>query len=63
MKRIIHSKKSVIVAADVPNLKSLSNLAENMMGISGIGGFKIGLTLAMQGLAAGGSMGRKKFRT
>jgi len=61
MKRIIHSKKSVIVAADVPNLKSLSNLAENMMGISGIGGFKIGLTLAMQGLAAAVSMVRKSL--
>lgn len=47
---IIQSKRSVIVAADVPNLGKLANLAEGMVGVTGIGGFKLGLTLAMQDL-------------
>ena len=52
MKKIILSSKSVIVAADVPNLGSLAELAEGMVGVTGIGGFKLGLTLAMQDLSA-----------
>lgn len=51
MNKIIQSKKSVIVAADVPNFESLANLAEGMVGVAGISAFKLGLTLAMQDLA------------
>ncbi len=50
MKRIISSGKSVIVAADVPTDVKLRSLTEGMVGIPGIGGFKLGLTLAIQDL-------------
>lgn len=51
MEKIIQSKKSVVVAADVPNMKSLSALAEAMVGVQGIGAFKIGLVLGLQNLS------------
>lgn len=61
MSKIIQSKKSVIVAADVPNLGRLANLAEGMVDVSGIGGFKLGLTLAMQDLSAAVSAVRRSL--
>lgn len=61
MERIIQSKKSVIVAADVPNLGKLASLAEAMKGVNGIGGIKLGLTLAMQDLFAAVSAVRKSL--
>jgi len=61
MEKIISSKKSVIVAADVPNLGNLANLAEAMVGIPGIGGFKIGLTLAMHDLMTAVSVVRRSL--
>jgi orotidine-5'-phosphate decarboxylase len=61
MGKIIQSKKSVIVAADVPNLGKLANLAEAMVGVNGIGGFKLGLTLAMQDLSAAVSAVRRSL--
>lgn len=59
--KIISAKKSVIVAADVPNLGGLANLAEAIAGIDGIGGIKLGLTLAMQDLMAAVSAVRKSL--
>lgn len=56
MKRIIGSKRSVVVAADVPNLDNLDFLARNMKGITGIGGFKLGITLGLQGLSTATSL-------
>ena len=48
MKRIIEAKRSVIVAADVPNLGALKKLASEVKGVPGIGGFKIGFRLAFK---------------
>lgn len=51
MQKIIKADKSVIVAADVPSLSKLDDLALAVQGVPGISAFKVGLTLAMQGLA------------
>lgn len=59
--RIIPSDKSVIVAADVSNLKRLADLAEGMKGVNGIGGFKLGFTLAMEDLTLAASAVRNKL--
>lgn len=48
--KIIRLKRSVIVAADVPTISDLQDLTVAMNGVPGISGFKIGLTLAMNGL-------------
>ena len=53
MKRIIESSRSVVVAADVPNLTALDFLAQNMKDISGIGGFKLGSVIGLEGLSWG----------
>jgi len=51
MGRIIERDRSVVVAADVPGrLDELEFLARNMLDIPGIGGFKLGITLGLQGL-------------
>ncbi|MDO8593607.1 MAG: hypothetical protein Q7R59_01755 [bacterium] len=50
--RIIPSKRSVIFAADVRGFLKLADLAQAMYGIDGIGGCKLGFTLAMQDLEA-----------
>lgn len=50
-KGIIPKDRSVVVAADVPDTKSLANLAKNMVGISGIGALKVGLVQGLQGLS------------
>lgn len=52
MKKIIPVKKSVIVAADVPNLSALSILAIATEGVPGISAFKLGFTTGLQGLEA-----------
>lgn len=51
MGKIIQRKKSIVFAADVPGFQELINSAHALKGIEGIGGIKIGFTLAMQGLA------------
>lgn len=51
MKRIISSRKSIIVAADVPNLSALADLA-GATDVPGISAFKLGFTTGLQGLAA-----------
>lgn len=61
MAKIIKLKKSVIVAADVPNLGKLASLAEAVTGVNGIGGIKLGLTLAMQDLFVAVSAVRKSL--
>jgi orotidine-5'-phosphate decarboxylase len=58
MKMIIESKRSVVVAADVSNLVELEFLVKNMMGIAGIGGFKLGITMGLQGLYSATSLVR-----
>lgn len=50
MAPIIERKRSVIVAADVPNRKALEFLAQNMTPIEGISGFKLGITAGLDGL-------------
>jgi len=50
MEKIITSKRSIIVAADVPDITSLGNLAEGMNEVVGIGGFKVGLALGLKNL-------------
>lgn len=52
MQRIIPRERSVIVAADVRGFLELSSLNNAMHGIDGIGACKLGVTLAMQDLAA-----------
>lgn len=49
--RIILTKKSVIVAADVPDFPSLGNLVRRISGIPGIGGIKVGFRMAFKNLA------------
>jgi len=61
MGKIIQSKKSIILAADVPNLGRLASLTEAMKGIQGIGGIKLGFTLAMQGLTTAVGVVRKNL--
>lgn len=51
MQRIIASKRSVVVAADVPDQADLIGLIKNMRDIRGIGGFKLGLILGLEDLA------------
>ncbi len=51
MEKIIQRKRSIIVAADVPDIVKLGNLADGMNGVTGIGGFKIGLTLGLKNLS------------
>ena len=48
--RIIPIKRSVIVAADVGNIGELKHLAQNVQGVPGIGGFKIGFRMAFKGI-------------
>lgn len=50
-RQIIERDRSVVVAADVPDFDSLNTLTRNMSGIPGIGGFKLGFTMSMQGLS------------
>ena len=50
MKRIIKAKKSVIVAADVPNLGALKKLTREVKGVPGIGGFKIGFRITFRNI-------------
>lgn len=47
MKRIIEAERSVIVAADVIDLDSLSRLVEGTCEVPGIGAFKLGSLLGM----------------
>lgn len=61
MQAIIPSNKSVIVAADVPNLVALESLAEAMVGVQGIGGFKLGFTLGLQDLARAANVVKRKL--
>ncbi len=51
MKRIIERKRSIIVAADIPDIVALGNLTEAMRGVAGIGGFKVGFTLGLKSLS------------
>lgn len=48
MQKFIESSKSVIVAVDVPSLGALKNLASEVKGVPGIGGFKIGFRMAFK---------------
>lgn len=50
MKRIIQSRRSVIVAADVLGLPNLEDLVYAVNGVLGIGGLKIGFALGLQDL-------------
>lgn len=61
MQPIIPSNKSVIVAADVPNLVALESLSEAMVGVQGIGGFKLGFTLGLQDLARAVNVVKRKL--
>ena len=61
MKRIISTKRSIIVAADVPTFRDLATLANAMVDVPGIGGFKIGSTLGMQALASAVNVVRRSF--
>lgn len=49
-KIIIPSKRSVIVAADVPDIYHLKDLAAAVKDVPGIGGFKLGFSLGLQDL-------------
>lgn len=46
-RRLIEAERSVIVAADVPNLEALRELVESTCDVEGIGGYKVGLELAI----------------
>ena len=61
MQLIIPSNKSVIVAADVRNLIALERLAEAMVGVPGIGAFKLGFTLGLQDLARAANVIKRKL--
>ena len=47
MKQLIKKEKSVIVAADVSEIEILSELVKHTSKVEGIGGYKIGLELAL----------------
>lgn len=62
MGKVIGSKKSIIVAADVPNLVQLASLAEAVKDLPRIGGFKIGFSATMkEGLVAAVNTIRKNL--
>jgi orotidine-5'-phosphate decarboxylase len=61
MERIVQGKRSIIVAADVPNIESLVSLAEAMVGVPGISSFKIGLSLGMKNLKTAVTMVKLKM--
>ncbi len=48
MQKFIKLSKSIIVAADVSSLRALKNLASEIKGVPGIGGFKIGFRIAFK---------------
>jgi len=47
MERLIEQERSVVVAADVPTIENLKSLVKATCGIEGIGGYKVGLELAL----------------
>jgi len=49
--KIVPSKRSVIVAADVIGTSAFDSLIEGVAGVPGIGGIKIGFTMGLQNLA------------
>ncbi len=51
VKRIIRSDRSLVLAADVRTFNELKSLAQSMADIAGIGAFKLGFALGLQGLA------------
>lgn len=61
MERIIEAKKSVIVAADVPNFGKLQELAAGVKGVPGISAFKIGFRLAFKDIAAAVGVIQREF--
>lgn len=46
-RRLIKAERSVIVAADVPDLETLRELVKSTCDVEGIGGYKVGLELAI----------------
>ena len=52
MKRIISSKRSIVVAADVPTPTALEELVRAVSCVEGIGAIKLGFLNAMEGLEA-----------
>lgn len=53
MRMIIPLQKSIVVAADVPSLRHLDDLCQALVGVSGVGGIKLGFSLATKGLRTG----------
>ena len=61
MSRLITAEKSVIVAADVPDLESLEKLAAAVEGVPGISGFKLGFRLGWRGLEKAAAIIKTEF--
>ena len=62
MKRIIEAQKSVIVAADVPDIVSLQKLVLAVKDVPGIGGVKLGFELGLQNLDVMAAIVRSTLR-
>lgn len=61
--RIISRQRSVIVAADVNDIGELTYLAQQVKGVSGIGGFKIGLRMAFKDIVVAVSSVRNFYNS
>lgn len=62
MVEIIKAKRSVIVAADVPDAGYLQKLVLAVKNVAGIGGFKLGFELGLQNLGAMAAIIRSNLR-
>lgn len=61
MNRIVPSKRSVIVAADVIGSLALDSLVEGVVGVPGIGGIKLGFTMGLRDLTNAVQTVRRKM--
>lgn len=61
MDRIIQARRSLIVAADVPSIRRLGKLVEAARDMQGVGAFKLGFSVGLEGLREAVSVVRSEL--